>query len=120
MKATDLRIRNLVWWKDPETGDLMEDFLDAEDIGLFDSDASYASKHLPIPITPELLERAGFKINTPVSSREYIKDESIKMVDHYDKWLYIQSNWESGIFIEYIHQLQNLYFALTEKELEIK
>lgn len=67
----------------------------------------------PIPITPEWLERLGF-IN---DSGDYYKDgfciDTFSDSNHF--WLL--SSYEHHTKIEYIHQLQNLYFALTGKEL---
>lgn len=74
----------------------------------------------PIPITPEWLERCGYK-----------KDSTDK------KWYKSPHNlppiyqWRPGSFgmdglplaaksIEYVHQLQRLYFALTGEELKIE
>lgn len=69
----------------------------------------------PIPITPEWLERFGF---LPYPFNYGWKHES--------QWLEIDSM--GGYFqyphgcaeIRYIHQLQNLFFALTGLELTIK
>lgn len=81
-----------------------------------------------IPITPEWLERMGFE-----------KDDSGVEMSHedycewYEKlfpiigWL-VQSSSKEYLFdeetdtlrIKYVHQLQNLYYALTGTELDIK
>lgn len=82
----------------------------------------------PIPLTPEILERAGF-----------VKTEhKLPLLTYYDYRLgnCVASVIPSGIEIEFcgldieertyitkvnhIHQLQNLYFALTGTELTIK
>lgn len=81
----------------------------------------------PIPITPEWLERLGFeKVNSmSTSTLEYIatkfdrfyvriKDGNICLMtetDDYDTEL---------VYIDHIHQLQNIYFALTGQELTVK
>jgi hypothetical protein len=64
----------------------------------------------PIPLTPEILEKCGFVLMEgswynllyidPVGAGRF-------------KCLY------SVPYLDYLHQLQNLYFALTGKELEI-
>lgn len=72
----------------------------------------------PIPLTQELLEKCGF---------EYDQDDH----GHYwtiDEFVVELSGIEEGIFkleqyrtiITTLHQLQNLYFAITGDELEIK
>jgi hypothetical protein len=76
----------------------------------------------PIPITPEWLERMGFgfeKIGNgwhlDVEINHYcLYSESGKYVD-----LFVFSD-EVGQQCQYIHQLQNLYFALTGEEITIK
>lgn len=93
----------------------------------------------PIPLTPEWLERCGFLGLSHLGRREYslVIDEEltievcfgnqliVRMViinDNYDE------NINLGQFVtyrhirgcNYIHQLQNLYVALTGEELRIK
>ncbi len=71
----------------------------------------------PIPLTEEWLER--FDIH-----KDYIFDNEYKRdIDGY--LLYIEDiascnvvNWDKPI--KYVHEAQNLYFALTGNELEIK
>jgi hypothetical protein len=81
-------------------------------------------KMLPIPLTPELLERCGFKW------------DSVPDSDGDEHNIY-ETNWgdfevtmpDNDILelegfrmphIKHLHQLQNIYFALTGIELEIK
>jgi hypothetical protein len=74
----------------------------------------------PIPLTTELLEKCGFKLDDFYSLRinrqlwlQYISD---KISLGYD------SNFGSLpllLEIKYLHQLQNIYFALTGQELEV-
>ncbi len=69
----------------------------------------------PIPLTEEILIKAGFK-------------------EEYDGWVFGKTifitkdddGWHVGNFgffinsIQYLHQLQNLYFALTGEEIKIE
>lgn len=80
----------------------------------------------PIPITPEILDKAGFH-NYPSGSidrwkknRLYI-ESSMWMKDQYRfKWENMDHTGSTPITkIKFVHQLQNLYFALTGTELEI-
>lgn len=72
-----------------------------------------------IPITPELLEKCGFEYSASFGECRYKKkelemDENFNpLVQEGDEFLYY------GKRIEHLHQLQNLYFALTGEELEI-
>jgi hypothetical protein len=62
----------------------------------------------PIPLTEEWLER--FNWNPP-------KDIGVSFSLTTDEIHFVAGNYYKKI--EYVHQLQNLYFALTNSELEI-
>lgn len=64
----------------------------------------------PIPLSSEILEKCGLINNEVFPAIEYF---SIK-----DGSLYFERNY-TAVNIEYLHQLQNLYFALTGEELVI-
>lgn len=77
----------------------------------------------PIPITEEILLKCGFVIGMRLQN--FVKGKYC-FVDKKDGIVYGEFS-EEGIFyfnsktkMYYIHQLQNLYFALTGQELEIK
>ena len=81
----------------------------------------------PIPLTNEILLKTGFKYNE--TDEEYtigsIDFESAQEdADRYfSLWSENKEDFEcyfSDIPIKSVHQLQNLYFALTGEELEIK
>jgi len=69
----------------------------------------------PIPLTEEILLKVGFVkgiVNTLINAYCLF---SFYLTIHEDKLFY---EWKGGnIEIKYLHQLQNLYFALTGKEL---
>jgi len=80
----------------------------------------------PISLTPEILEKCGFvrSQNRPMQDHYEIKDGGKKFI-LYIPWridglvkLYFAPKW-GGIKtpVVYLHQLQNLYFALTGAEL---
>ena len=107
MDSRQFRIGNLVIWKD--SGKEFEVTLQS----------LYEGANLdwkPILITKERLLRFGFK-------ECHLGGFSIK-IDTYEE---IEFNsvllcWVIGVKkpIKYIHQLQNLYFSLTQKELKLK
>lgn len=81
----------------------------------------------PIPITEELLKKFGFKWYNPgyyaiktldckrISPQQLYRDEwHCQLFLKYDNGYH---NKGTISIIKYIHQLQNLYFALTGKEL---
>ena len=87
------------------------------------SNAVYDCKYenlKPIPLTEEWLLKFGFQIDeTYVSEQnpylDYIKDEVRISMPYYS------FEFGDGAFMElkYVHQLQNLYFALTQRELTV-
>lgn len=82
----------------------------------------------PIPLTPEILKKAGLKRDKEgwVLSFDFKIYDPLEIGGAGD---YVQSNrniftiiHNNSVFpkgFKYLHQLQNLYFALTSEELEI-
>ena len=71
----------------------------------------------PIPITEEWLLKLGF--NKTGGTYEFI-DGLVELVFHKGEvFEVIEGQWQSFKHIKYIHQLQNLYHALTGSELQI-
>ena len=74
----------------------------------------------PIPLTPEILEKCGFVIDyqgdymISFNGRVYYYGNGFIMKDFSIKTKLNQFP------IQYLHQLQNLYFALTGEELNFK
>jgi len=67
----------------------------------------------PIPLTEEWLVKFGFKgIGLPL----YLSTGYFEFVWRKELFLDIEGQWMS-VKCEYVHQLQNLYFALTGEEL---
>lgn len=76
----------------------------------------------PIPLTEEWLLKFGFEEKQGYSTSKYWKDDKfLYKLNGY--FLVINETYEGEALsdnIQYVHQLQNLYFALTGEELEIK
>ena len=77
----------------------------------------------PIPLTPEILEKAGFTFydnpnKTP--SRIYKIGSDFRICKCYNQDHFTLWDYPYGKSIRYLHQLQNLYFALTGEELNIE
>lgn len=73
----------------------------------------------PIPLSPDILEKAGFAHQ---SNNEYVKDNFVFRIQQNDLILHGFEYDYNGVILkrpEYLHQLQNLYFALTGEELQI-
>jgi hypothetical protein len=81
--------------------------------------------HEPIPLTPEILEKAGFVKNPKNESFDLsIRGMGIIVIDDQDHSFTIFDNHKDVGFTSAskqisVHQLQNLYFALTGEELDI-
>lgn len=82
----------------------------------------------PIPLTPEILEKAGFeRVGRNYQIKHELPTKRIFIVS--DTW--ISGTWQNWAFslndenqqifvaLHSLHQLQNLYFALTGEELTI-
>ena len=93
-----------------------------------------AALFFPVVLKAEILEAFGFRENKdyPLApqAREYKLTLPLPGKEHYELAAYIKSNGESfaravlgsnpaSINLYYLHQLQNLHFALTGTELKI-
>jgi hypothetical protein len=74
--------------------------------------------YTPIEITEEWLRKLGFTRDDETDYRWYLLDKSIAY-DADDNCIRIADSWEFGKR-KYVHELQNLFFALTGTELELK
>lgn len=123
IEAKELRTGNYVIYH----GEVEETCkLDAEDIFLTETKEGYRQLHSPIPLTPDILEKAGFHYNnnrSSVARREIAYQDS-----DYPCSLQLSGSGiciaRSGIGaitapVFYLHQLQNLFYALTGEELTI-
>ena len=114
MKASELRIGN--WVK--RNGLVVQcDYMSAANCH------AVPIQYEPIPITEEWLVRFGFeRVNQQYPHKKiyrlnkfYIKFD---IKDSFFYWAVYGAN--TDYTIELVHQLQNLYFALTGEELELK
>ena len=69
----------------------------------------------PIPLTEEWLLKFGFEYYDTVKPKGYwLNGVCIEKIDS------MLIEFKNGIGLKHVHQLQNLYFALTNKELTLK
>jgi hypothetical protein len=76
--------------------------------------------HKPIPITEDILLKCGFRKDEDISYRWYF-DFGWAVIIAYDlddNCVRIGDSWDFSKLI-YVHELQNLIFALTKTELTI-
>lgn len=116
IQANELRIGNLVY-----------NFL-KQPITVSWENIKWSQDIEPIPLTPEILGKAGFEnIGSDHLGgwTKYIKKSNVVCSDvvvsfgEAGKNLYVTHSNNGVAYCLYIHQLQNLYFALTGEELEI-
>ena len=69
----------------------------------------------PIPLTEEWLERFGFEYSDLNGDSGLWKIPPFQIYGKYNQFIY-----EYALDVNYVHQLQNLYFSLTGEELTIK
>lgn len=77
----------------------------------------------PIPLTPEILEKCGLKNgnseldrNVFYSTNKHLAQFSVNISGSFGIYVGVFIALRS-VHLEYLHQLQNLYFALTNTEL---
>lgn len=123
MKKEELRIGNLVeypnWNKDGSVKyfHIRDVYTDDNKIGLTDGMFQVPSSKLkyikPIHLTEEWLVKLGF-VKDKLDNTYYKGDFEIYLPKYF--------KWKESIFrnVKTVHQLQNLYFALTGEELEVR
>lgn len=115
MKASELRIGNFY----NQFGNITEvDWSTLKDLKDAPIDQLWCK---PIPLTEEWLLKFGFKSHLDTIWIHWSKESGLFQIStrlpqgSYGLWI----NGTMGCF-EYVHQLQNLFFALTGEELTIK
>ena len=130
MKANELRIGNMIYFPY-----LIENVLyEADTItGLYQNSITVKSRPYtaltydsikPLKITKELLNRFGIEEYDRMGDIKFLAfrnpelfDFNFMLCDGVLKVSFYQLDWKRAFEIKYIHQLQNLYFALTGQEL---
>jgi len=129
MKASELRIGNFLKWED-ETHDIIKvigineskttnDFLITYKELLSETKGQvYSFEFIPIPLTEDWLLKFGFEKRDgeiPENIDFVFKGFWIEQQSDVDDFICL--NTEPFVSVEYVHQLQNLYYALTGEEL---
>ena len=115
MKANELRLGNYIL----DVFDLKNTVIrkiDLEDLSMFINYSNHPLPFRPIPLTEEILLKCGFE---KLGKYTFVCDTALMQLEIdviNNKLLHSIL----AIEIKYLHQLQNLYFALTNQELNIE
>ncbi len=130
MKATELRLWNIVY--DTDKG-LPSNFVHR--VELIDLEPENIGTLEPIPISEKWLLRFGFEAMSKANAHYFINYPNPNIGEYQihlcplserwgvafgDKLMGKERSYISETYIKHVHQLQNLYFALTGEELTIK
>jgi len=126
MKASELRIGNLVYCWNPSTGTHNETVISINWKHIRNrveqpEDTTYE----PIPLTEEWLVKFGFKdvqrgfYSIKAGSTFFRLTPPQFMGEWQTEYCWVYDDFKFTE-VKYVHQLQNLYFALTGEELTIK
>lgn len=92
--------------------------------GSFDNGNSVVQEFIGVPLTPDILEACGFKKTTEGGDNfcdEYLNNPVHIFFDSEDFWFGFDAGpkLRRNFAIASVHQLQNLFFALTGTELTV-
>jgi hypothetical protein len=131
MIAQELRIGNYIGIGDGMTKvvAIRQGMVESENAHIYHKDLK------PIPLTPDILTKCGFENDTEDIKTGYDRDNGYEFYKLPTTTFIISERdgefrkyWEvdedtfyswHGVEIKYLHQLQNLFFALTGEELKI-
>ena len=125
MEAKELRIGNIVFYNGENGNNEPVRYyctINGADLRIMQDDENYLRSHEPIDLTPELLEKCGFEklefgngfmfVISLGGGRVFLLKYNPLRTDFFYEHYY-------GTKVQYLHQLQNLYFVLTGEELTI-
>ena len=113
MKATELRIGNWVSTQSDEIVKVGYEII--RSLIVFPDKPEY--KPIPIPLTEKWLVKFGFEKRT---KSIYKKKRGVEIIFDSEDKVHWYGNGTDGVTeLFFVHQIQNLYFALTGTELEL-
>ena len=117
MKATELRLGSLFDYKQCiyAANVIRDNFVYGKNVNGFAPGEFPIDKINSIPLTEEWLLKFGFEKDNELNFVKF--SFKVHFWSNYNSYMY---GWIGGnIEIKYVHQLQNIYFALTGQELTI-
>jgi hypothetical protein len=117
MKASELRISNLITM--PHHREYNMKVLGVSPDGIYTNMAHLTEDNFePIPITQEWLDIFG--LNKDKGTMDLLFDYIVYFERQGNQLFLCNNQTKVQYLIEYVHEAQNIYFALTGKELTIK
>lgn len=126
IKVNDVRVGNFfieegngyVQWDWKDFANYVKDKRDGFELEHLGEIMVISDKIEPIPLTPEILEKARFnKVDNEKDEVYYWYSKKLSLTEF--KKRFKLAHYDNPVYIKYLHQLQNLYFALTGEELEV-
>lgn len=115
MKANELRIGNLIYDTEGKPN-----YVTIEALKYLLTYPEPLCQAKPIHLTEEWLLKFGFKFtDNSYLSPTFNLTERLRIIGYEGNFRLVVNKFMT-IKIEFVHQLQNLYFALTQEELEMK
>lgn len=124
MEATELRLGNKIYSNefDIDNGCDVLQIVDCDYYAIHEIfKGNKVNKYSPIPITENLLLKIGFEYSK-TTDKFFIKDNTFGISTADNKFRFIQGNLVCQLILrdlKYVHELQNLYYALTGNELSL-
>jgi len=116
INANELRIGNKVLNVDNDIVTITEI---RDEFYLGDGRGLYYFTSNGIPLTHDILEKCGFEKMPLVSYKRWCKYNPTFYLQLSKRYYYVVGYKHYPNGIQHLHQLQNLYFALTGQELEV-
>lgn len=117
IQANELRIGNVIYLQNKPIKvniDTLNRILNPE----YSENIKFKDQYKPIELTSDIISKTHFYYDSDSESFQ-ISDCTLKLYDYDDEGFMCVIFGNESHFIKYLHQLQNLYFALTGQELEI-
>lgn len=116
IKSNEVRIGN--WVKDSASVPFQIEPSDIVALKQMEVAGKDSIHYSPIPLTEEWILKLGFMLWKDGVYKIHWGRNGIEFIMKYpDKLWYYETGNNSSKHIEYVHQLQNIHFALTEREL---
>lgn len=119
LKIEELRVGNWIWQLHTRIQTQVSLFM----LGEISDDETYLDHLFPIPLSGEVLEACGFEYNEKMD--RYVKQPEMENIEYRVKevaggWRVSKGffKWDDELtLIHYLHELQNVYFAIQQGEL---